>query len=140
MIFRHDHEGDCRIDIQKQAQRLNALKNTNTPKWSQSIESLCQQFNRIDIMQSHGKTLDEKDNLYFETVLEDDFAFSIFVSKAAIRMVERYIPQEQRFYVLDATFRIVPKPFYQLLIISIEYKFDVCIFWFQLNTSFQCCY
>lgn len=123
--FRHDHDGDCRLNIKSQRQQLNSIKNANRPKWSQSIGELHSQFAQPDIMLRFRKTLDNKHELYSTTVITEEFGFNLFVSQKSIQMVKETIPPGERFYVLDGTFRTVPKPYYQLLIIAIEYRNDV---------------
>lgn len=55
------------------------------------------------------------------------YAYKIFGSLAIMEFIERHIKPEARNYFLDGTFSVVPKPFKQLLTISIEYKNSVSI-------------
>lgn len=74
-----------------------------------------------------GSNLDKTYHLYVDTVIKRDFSFVIFVSAKVIRLINKFIPPDERYYLMDGTFKIVPRKFYQLLIISIEYKNDVSI-------------
>lgn len=74
-----------------------------------------------------GRTRDGKDLLYIDTVIEKQYSFAVFASKKVIDLVEEYINPQERNYLMDGTFRVVPAMFYQLFIISIEYANDVCM-------------
>lgn len=80
-----------------------------------------------DIRKEFGSTLDKR-HKYFGSVVKTLFAFHVFVSFTVIEMIKKHISKEQaqkRRYLMDGTFRVVPRKFNQLLIIAIEYKNDV---------------
>lgn len=82
-------------------------------------------LNEADIRENYGKSLDKKHKLYFGSVVRPLFAFHVFVSFAVINMIKKHITKEndqKRRYLMDGTFKVVPKRFNQLLIIAIEYK------------------
>lgn len=62
---------------------------------------------------------------YVDTVITTEYAFTLFVSKFVVDFIEKNIEPAARNYLLDATFDSLPKGYYQLLIISIEYQNDV---------------
>lgn len=67
-------------------------------------------------------------DLYIDSIIEKDYAFHVFASYANIDLTKKHIPPGQRKYLMDGTFKIVPRQFSkngQLLIIAIEYKNDV---------------
>lgn len=87
-------------------------------------------------METYGYTMDNDAKLYIDTVVTSEYAFTVFASKFVIDFIKENIKPESRNYLIDATFDSIPKDFYQLLIISIEYQNDVsklCIFFhFQI--------
>lgn len=78
-----------------------------------------------EIREEYGRTLDGNNALYIGSKIEDEFAFHVFGSHAIIKLVNENILTGQRNYLIDGTFKIVPRNFTQLLIIAIEYKNDV---------------
>lgn len=87
-------------------------------------------LDQADIREKYGKTLDKRHKLYFGSVVKPLFAFHVFVSFAVIQMIKKHIIKEkfqQRRYLMDGTFKVVPRKFNQLLIIAIEYKDKVRI-------------
>lgn len=63
----------------------------------------------------------DKEEFYKDTIIEKNFAYTIFQSKGICNFVES-LPVSQRKYLLDGTFQSVPRGDYQqLLIIYIEY-------------------
>lgn len=107
-------------------QNLNRIKNENVPKQPQSVDEIRELFLQPDIIECYAKTLDGQQNLYHGSVVESEkCAFSLFASSQIIDMVNLHIPPESRNYLLDATFKVVPRPYYQLLSVSIEYRNDV---------------
>lgn len=81
-----------------------------------------------EIRAEFGGTLDKRHKLYFGSVVKALFAFHVFVSFSVIDMIREHVSKEQfqkRRYLIDGTFKIVPRKFNQLLVIAIEYKNDV---------------
>lgn len=98
-------------------------------------------LNAEDIRKEFGKTLDKRHKLYFGSVVKTMFAFHVFVSFSVIDMIKKHITadkQQKRRYLIDGTFKVVPRKFNQLLIIAIEYKNDVriiCYFFYNISIS-----
>lgn len=105
-------------------------KNKSYPQRPKNIDEIKNLFNDPAILQQYGRTLDNKSQLYIDTEIHgEEHAFCIFSSAATVEFVRHNIAPGQRRYLLDGTFRVVPKEFYQMLTISIEYENDVS-FWF----------
>lgn len=88
-------------------------------------------FNLESVWTSFGLTKDKANPLPFYTacIFEDQkHAFCIFSSLKIISEIKENIPPPNRKYLIDGTFKIVPKGcFNQLLVICIQY-FDRAIF------------
>lgn len=87
-------------------------------------------INEPKVLEEFGRTLDKVNKLYFGSVVRNAFTFHVFASMCIIKLIESCITKEKlkRKYLIDGTFRVVPRLFYQLLIITVEYKNDVRIF------------
>lgn len=78
-------------------------------------------FGMEHIMNTYGKSLDEGHIFYVDTVIEEDFSYTIFKSKGICNIIDR-LPKAQRKFLLDGTFKSCPRGSYdQLLIIYLEY-------------------
>lgn len=78
------------------------------------------------IAQKFGKSMNNKHVFYSGSVIKKLFAFHVFASMAIINFIKEKILVKDRKYLIDGTFKIVPRQFAQLLTISIEYKNNVC--------------
>lgn len=100
-------------------------KNKSYPKDPKSIENIRDKFKEAKVFEEYGYNLDSDARFYIGTVVEEDFAFTIFASHYVINFIERNIEPDSRNYLMDGTFDSLPNEYCQLLIISIEYKNDV---------------
>lgn len=81
-------------------------------------------FQRQSIWNSFGITLNKQNPRPFYTacIAEENFSYCIFTSFHIIEMIKENIAPNNRCYLMDATFKIVPHGcFNQLLIIYITY-------------------
>lgn len=104
---------------------LSRRKNQEYPKIPTSIENIGIQFKNPKIMEKYGYNLENDAKFYVDTILELDYAFTVFASTFVIDFIKENIQPNSRNYLMDATFDSLPNGFYQLLIISIEYRNDV---------------
>lgn len=118
--------GESKLNLKSMRQQLNKIKNENVPKRPRKIGEIHDAFLDPKIFERYGKTLNERRNLYIGTVTKSKkCSFTVFASLETIDMVSANIPPEKRRYLLDGTFKICARPFYQLLIILIEFANDV---------------
>lgn len=82
-------------------------------------------FERPEIREKYGYTYDGDAPFYVGSVVNDEYAFTIFKSEFVIENIKANILPADRKYLMDGTFDCIPKEFYQLVIISIEYENDV---------------
>lgn len=85
------------------------------------------EFKKPDIVNSLGKSLYRNSGpIYNGIQIERDFANCIFSSPHAISLVKEHIEIKDRFFLMDATFRITPRgSFQQVLIIYVKYGIKV---------------
>lgn len=95
------------------------------PKKLSSIEEIRDRFLVPDIIDEYGYTLGHGAKFYVDTVIEKDSSFTIFASQFTMEFIKKNIAPESRNYLMDGTFDSLPAGFYQLLIITIEYRNDV---------------
>lgn len=89
------------------------------------------------IFEEFGQTLDKTKQLYFGSVFRRAYTFHVFASERVIDIIKRHMSNIKKNYLIDGTFSIVPRQFYQLLIITVEYKNDVCIIAFEKFVDVQ---
>lgn len=117
--------------------QLNVIKNQKYPKLPKirdddGPETINKKYQDLlddkDIRDQFGTTLDRRHKLYFGSVVGRLFSFHVFVSFAAIDFIKKHISkehQQKRRYLMDGTFKVVPRTLNQLFIIAIEYQNDV---------------
>lgn len=114
---------------------LNRIKNKKYPAIPRTLGKMREVLNQKENLSKYGNTSDQKNKFYINTINSSAHTFMIFASFKTIEMIKRYIQPGQRRYLFDGTFKIRPKLFYQLLIITIEYKNDVNIFILRILTT-----
>lgn len=105
--------------------QLTRIKTEPRPKLPINNMKIFELFQRPDIIEKYGYTLDGSNRLYIDTVIKEQYSFCIFASFAVLNIVRSNIKPEHRRYLIDGTFNVVPRSFYQLLIISIEFENNV---------------
>lgn len=106
---------------------LQRHKTKSHPKIPESIQNLRATFSDRAVLEKYGYNLDGDEKFYIDTVIEKDFAFTVFASKYVIDFVQQNIEPGSRHYIMDGKFDSIPGGFYQLLIITIEFQNDVSI-------------
>lgn len=106
---------------------LERKKNPRHPKRPSSLAEFRNEILKPDLMSQYGYTSDGDFRFYIDTVLNKDYEFTVFGSQYTIEFIQKNIPPESRRYIMDGTFDKIPKYFYQLLIIAVEYQNDVSI-------------
>lgn len=106
------------------------LRRYTNPKYSTkptNTSEIKNAFKDPATMSNYGMNLRKTKDFYINTVETKNSAFTVFASHEMMSMVDENIPPENRRYMLDGTFDVVPVGcgFYQLLVIAIEYKRDV---------------
>lgn len=125
-LFRRPRAGPSKLRFHKTKRQLARLKNKQYPKLPVDCREIRQLFQNPNILRDYGTTLRNDANLYVETIVERNFAFTLFKSDAMIDYTRTNIRPTQRNYLLDGTFKSAPKQYQQLLTISIEHNNNVC--------------
>lgn len=73
-------------------------------------------------------TLHKNPKRFFNEIrIENNFSYCIFSSRKSVDLITEQIEEEERFFLMDGTFRITPRGvFKQVLIIHLQYKKKVC--------------
>lgn len=120
--------GESSLSFTSMARNLRRKTNKKRPKNVKTPKEIQGAFENQETMANFGLNLRKTDRFYINTVGKKKGAFTIFGSHEMIRLVEGHIPPEERKFMLDGTFDVVPVGcYYQLLIIAIEYKKDVSL-------------
>lgn len=107
---------------------LERYKNQTYPKIPSSIEQLQSDFKKPNTINKYGSTLDGDAKFYMDTVITPNYEFTIFASTFVMSFIQNYVEPKERRYLMDGTFDSLPKGFYQMLIITLEYQNDVSNF------------
>lgn len=110
------------VEFGRMERNLYRIHRDVMPQAPKTPEEIVKMFSQQNIKDTFGMSLGpHKEEFYKDTVIEKNFAYTIFQSKGICNFVES-LPASQRNYMLDGTFQSVPRGDYQqLLIIYIEY-------------------
>lgn len=116
------------LTYRRVSRQLYRIRDKKYPKRPSTDEELKSALEDNGIFEQYGKTLDHLRPVYAGSVIEkDEYAFHVFASFGIVDLVKANIPPDQRRYLVDGTFKIIPRQFRQLLILAIEYKNDVSL-------------
>lgn len=118
---------ESNLNFTKMKRQLNRIKNGPLPNIPSDHKELRELFRNGEIIEKYGFSLDQISKFYVDTVVDEQHSFCIFQSAAIISFIEKNIEPCNRHYLLDGTFSCVPRGFYQLLVICIEYRNDVSL-------------
>lgn len=102
------------------------LENCREQKYGKAptnCEEIQREFEKNNIFEELGRSKNRDRGIFFNTVqIGDTFENCIFSSPKSIALINRNIPNpKERFFLMDATFRVTPRSnFSQLLIIHAQ--------------------
>lgn len=111
-------------------------KNPTYPSYLKTVDGIRDIFKKENVMEKYGYNLENDARFYAGTVSNEKHGFTVFASQFVINFIQKNIAPKSRCYLMDGTFDKLPRPFYQLLIISIEYQNDVSNFLKLVRTSY----
>lgn len=117
--------------------QLFRIKNAKYPKIPKNINEIVDAMEDPMIRRNFGYTFNGDNEFYAGTVITAKYNFVVFVSQKATNIIEQFIPPSDRRYLFDGTFKVAPRHFYQLMVISVEFRDDVS--WF-LSSICLCTY
>lgn len=114
---------------------LSRYVNDKYPSNPQSFSEIADAFKDVNIFNEYGLNLRKTERFYIDTVVEPMYSFTLLGSSEVIKMIE-HIPAEERRYLLDGTFSIRPVgPYYQVLVMYIEFRNDVVPFMYVVMSN-----
>lgn len=118
-IAKHDASA---IQYHRIERTLRRIASKTLPAAPKTIEEIGKTFENSHVNRLYGQSLYEGENkqFYRTTHVSDAFAYSVFASQRSIDLIKDHYPENERKYCLDATFKVSPRLFYQLLIIYFE--------------------
>lgn len=118
--------GESKLRYKKMERNLSRKKNKKYPKRPKMVANLIEAYEDPNILQEFGNNLRNTSRFYIDTILLLQSVFTVFASQQIIDMIKIHIPSDERTYMIDGTFSVVPiSGFYQLLVIYIQFKNDV---------------
>lgn len=126
-FFRRDEPHKSKLRFKSIEATLNRLKNKEYPELPKACKEIAEVLEKPEVIEQFDKTLTKKNRLYVDSEVNDTYSFHIFMSHSTIEFIKEHINVGERFYLMDGTFKVVPRKLSQLLIISIEYKNEVCL-------------
>lgn len=110
------------MSVKKTLERHKTVQYSNVPR---TIQALHDAFKDPEVYDKYGISFERDARFYIGTSVLPNHAFSVFASQFVIDFVKENIDPALRKYLMDATFGSLPRQFYQLLTITIEYQNNV---------------
>lgn len=117
-------------------------RNEFIPPNAKNVEDIVDAYNQEEILNEFGTS--KVMGRFFKTAFQcDEFSYCLFASDTIVDRVSNRIPVDQRVFLMDATFKIVPfGQFNQILIIYAAYmeRHVVPFIWVLMSSKRQKCY
>lgn len=117
------------LNFNKIRRNLLKIRSGTIPKPPLNVEEVIEVYKNEEVIENYSKTKHQnKEFLFFKDAYDcGEFSYCFFLSDHVIENIKKNIPQDQRRYMMDATFKICPMgTFYQLLVIYVDYCQQVC--------------
>lgn len=129
-MFRWNNDALCTGPFSNFENVERTLRTRRKPKYGKpplTPEEIAFEFGKADVLRDLGTSLHrDKGPLYNTTLIEDDFSNCIFSSAKSISLVKEHLEVHERFFLMDATFRITLRGvFQQVLVIYIKFQSKV---------------
>lgn len=106
---------------------MRHLRYNLLPKIPNTCQDIHDRFQNEKIMKEYGVTYHDRPRTFYKGVYEcATFSYCVFASDETIETMQANITVENRHFLIDGTFKVVPLgPFTQLLVIYIQYFHEV---------------
>lgn len=116
------------------------LRNHRKTKYGKSpntLEDIEREFKNENVFRDLGLSkFHEHGVLYNGIKIEKDYCNCFFSSEKSIKLVKENLEPNERFFIMDATFRITPHgEFQQVLIIHVQFGIKVSVFHMNERTK-----
>lgn len=136
-VYRNEQVG---LQYHRVERTMRRIRQTTMPAPPKKIEQIPELFQNPTVNNLYGRTKQklntEKNQFYRTTRICEEFAYSLFASQRIIDLIQDF-PIEKRRFMMDATFKIVPKIFSQLLVIYFETPSKQVNLKFVFNQQFK---
>lgn len=126
-VFSRREPGESKLQFKQLQRTASRVKSNRHPKAPRTITEIKNAFAKPEIYNKYALNLRQTRPFYIDTI--DDgpkSAFTILASHQMIDLIEEHVAPEEKRYLMDGTFAVVPIGcYYQLLIIHLEFKNDV---------------
>lgn len=135
-----DKDLSSSVSFPQMKRQLYRIRGEGIPKCPSTSLEIKQLFEKDDFCQEFGVSKHVNKPFYRDTIIEDDFSYSIFISPTIAEIIHKK-PKGRR-YLIDGTFKTVPScGFKQLLVIHYYYMEHVSFkifsyYFFQHNIYF----
>lgn len=134
------YDSDIGLDYDKMKRKLFRIKNAKYPKIPKNVSEIVNAMDDPMIRRNFGYTFNGDSEFYAGTVITAAYYFVVFISQKVINIIEQFIPPSDRNYLIDGTFTVAPRHFYQLLVISVVFRDDVCCLLSRIFCQLHLCY
>lgn len=117
--------GDSELQFKCVERQLYRLRDKKYPKHPRTNDEIRNEMKKPEIVEHFGRNMSKQVKFYIGSEVKTLFAFHVFASMKVVNFIKKNIACEDRKYLIDGTFKVVPQKFAQLLVISIEYKNNV---------------
>lgn len=130
-MFRWNNDELCKgpfpSNFESVERTLRTRRKSKYGKPPVSPEEIAFEFEKADVLRDLGTSIQrDKGQLYNTTQIKDDYSNCIFSSAKSISLVKEHLEVNERFFLMDATFRITPRGvFQQVLVIYIQFQSKV---------------
>lgn len=127
-------------EVQRTLQDYNKIKYGKSPTTGEEIQL---EFSKPHVFEELGKSKHHERGIFFNTMqIANGYQNCIFSSAKSIALIKYFTNEENRFFLMDGTFRSTPRGiFQQVLILHFQFGIKVIdinlIIFFVLNSYFS---